>query len=178
MTTDTYYIFYYYWGFFICFLLFGHALWHLVPWPGTEPTSLALEARSVNHWTTRKWSRSVVSDFLCPMDCSLPGSSIHGIFQARVLEWGAISFSRGSSWLRDWTWVSHTVGRRLTVWAIRDLGPQEKSLYFIIFKYLLFSLCLAFFHLQEDHTTTFFDLSILTLGKGYIFSFPLLHREY
>ena len=35
---------------------------------------------------------------LCdPMDCSLPGSSIHGIFQARVLEWGAISFSRGSS---------------------------------------------------------------------------------
>ena len=35
---------------------------------------------------------------LCePMDCSLPGSSIHGIFQARVLEWVAISFSRGSS---------------------------------------------------------------------------------
>ena len=31
-----------------------------------------------------------------PMDCSLPGSSVHGIFQARVLEWGAISFSRGS----------------------------------------------------------------------------------
>ena len=35
---------------------------------------------------------------LCnPMDCSLPGSSVHGIFQARVLEWGVISFSRGSS---------------------------------------------------------------------------------
>ena len=35
---------------------------------------------------------------LCdPMDCSLPGSSIHGIFQARALEWGAIAFSRGSS---------------------------------------------------------------------------------
>ena len=32
-----------------------------------------------------------------PMDCSLPGSSVHGIFQARVLEWVAISFSRGSS---------------------------------------------------------------------------------
>ena len=32
-----------------------------------------------------------------PMDCSLPGPSIHGIFQARVLEWVAISFSRGSS---------------------------------------------------------------------------------
>ena len=40
-----------------------------------------------------KWSRSVVSDSSDPMDCSLPGSSVHGIFQARVLEWGAIAFS-------------------------------------------------------------------------------------
>ena len=39
---------------------------------------------------------------LCdPMDCNLPGSSVRGIFQARVLEWGAISFSRGSSQPRD-----------------------------------------------------------------------------
>ena len=44
---------------------------------------------------------------LCdPIDCSLPGSSVHGIFQARVLEWVAISFSRGSSRPRDRTWVS------------------------------------------------------------------------
>ena len=43
-----------------------------------------------------EWSRSVVS--LCdPMDCSLPGSSVHGILQARILKWVAISFSRGSS---------------------------------------------------------------------------------
>ena len=40
-----------------------------------------------------KWSRSVVSDSRDPMDCSLPGSPVHGIFQARVLEWGAIAFS-------------------------------------------------------------------------------------
>ena len=40
-----------------------------------------------------KWSHSVVSDSSDPMDCSLPGSSVHGIFQARVLEWGAIAFS-------------------------------------------------------------------------------------
>ena len=33
-----------------------------------------------------------------PMDCSLPGSSVHGIFQARVLEWGAIAFSGGVGW--------------------------------------------------------------------------------
>ena len=55
---------------------------------------------------------------LCdPMDCSLPGSSVHGIFQARVLEWVAISFSRGSSQPRDWTRVSRFAGRRFTVWA-------------------------------------------------------------
>ena len=53
-----------------------------------------------------------------PMDCSLPGSSIHEISQARILEWGAISFSR-SSWPRDWTQISCLVGRRFTVWATR-----------------------------------------------------------
>ena len=42
-----------------------------------------------------KWNRSVVSDSIDPMDCSPPGSSVHGIFQARVLEWGAIAFSAG-----------------------------------------------------------------------------------
>ena len=53
------------------------------------------------------------------MDCRLPGSSVHGIFQARGLEWVAISFSRGSSQPRDQTQVSHIVGRHFTVWAIR-----------------------------------------------------------
>ena len=43
-----------------------------------------------------KWSGSVMSNSSDPMDCSLPGSSIHGIFQAKVLEWGAIAFSEYS----------------------------------------------------------------------------------
>ena len=52
---------------------------------------------------------------LChPMDCSRPASSVHGIFQARILEWVAISFSRGSSRPRDPTWVSCTAGRFFT----------------------------------------------------------------
>ena len=46
-----------------------------------------------------------------PVDCSPPGSSVHGILQARMLEWGAISFSRGSSPPRDRTQVSCTAGR-------------------------------------------------------------------
>ena len=61
-----------------------------------------------------KWSCSVVSYSLAPMDCSLPGSSVHGIFQARVLEWVAISSSMGSSGPRDQTQVSCIAGRRFT----------------------------------------------------------------
>ena len=53
---------------------------------------------------------------LCdPMDCSRPGSSVHGILQARILEWVAISFSRGSSRLRDRTQVSCIAGRLFTL---------------------------------------------------------------
>ena len=55
-----------------------------------------------------------------PMDCSPPGSSIHEIFQAGILEWVAISFSRGSSWPRDWTVVSCTAGRFFIDWATRE----------------------------------------------------------
>ena len=51
------------------------------------------------------------------MDCSRPGSSAHGISQARALEWVAIPFSRGSSWPRDWTWVCCISGRFFTLWA-------------------------------------------------------------
>ena len=46
-------------------------------------------------------SCSVVSNSLSPMDCGLPGSSVHGILQARILEWVAVPFSRGSSQSRD-----------------------------------------------------------------------------
>ena len=49
------------------------------------------------------------------MDCSLPGSSVHGILQARILEWAAILFFRGSSQPRDQTQVSTIVGRFFTV---------------------------------------------------------------
>ena len=65
----------------------------------------------------KSWSVSVTQSCppLCdPMDCSPPGSSVHGILQARILEWVAIPFSRGSSWTRDWTWVSFIAGRFFT----------------------------------------------------------------
>ena len=53
------------------------------------------------------------------MDCSPPGFSVHGISQTKVLEWVAISFSRGSSRPRDRTWVPCNVGRFFTDWATR-----------------------------------------------------------
>ena len=66
------------------------------------------------------YSLSPVWPFCDPMDCSQLGSSVHGILQARILEWVAISFSRGSSWPWDRTWVS-CIGRRvLYCWATRE----------------------------------------------------------
>ena len=74
--------------------------------------------------TKKKWQKYTESEsevaqscptLSDPMDCSLPGSSVHGIFQARILEWVAISFSTGSSQPRDRSQVSHIVGRRFTV---------------------------------------------------------------
>ena len=58
--------------------------------------------------------RSFVSNSCDPMDCSLPRSSVHGISQARILEWVAISFSRGSSQPRDQTCISCIMGRFFT----------------------------------------------------------------
>ena len=86
-------------------------LWH---WP-----SLGLEWKltfSSPVCVTLKWSEVAQSSpTLCnPVDCNLPGSSVHGILQARILEWVAISFSRGSSWPKDQTRVSHIAGRRST----------------------------------------------------------------
>ena len=58
---------------------------------------------------------------LCdPMGCSPSRSSVHGIFQARILEWVAISFSRGSSWPQDRTQVSCIRGRLFTIWPMRE----------------------------------------------------------
>jgi len=74
-----------------------------------------------------------------PMDCSLPGSSVHGILQARILEWVAIPFSRESSRLRDWTRVSCTADRFFTVWATKEEKMSWFELNFVD-KYIFFTL--------------------------------------
>ena len=67
------------------------------------------------------------------VDCSPLGSSVHGILQARIVEWVAIPFSRGSSWLRDWTQVSCTGRQILYKWATREALSTVQAIH----KYLL-----------------------------------------
>ena len=61
------------------------------------------------------------------MDCSLPGSSVHGILQARIVEWVAMPSSRGSSQHRGWTWISRTAGRFFTIWTTREAWRRSKN---------------------------------------------------
>ena len=67
-----------------------------------------------------------------PMDCSLPGSSVHEILQARILEWVAVSFSRGSSPPRDGTCISYVfcIGRRVLYYSI-TWEAQDNTYIFI-----------------------------------------------
>ena len=64
---------------------------------------------------TESESHSVLSDSLQPLDYT-----VHGILQARILEWIAFPFYRGSSQLRDWTQVFCIAGRFFTSWATRE----------------------------------------------------------
>ena len=65
------------------------------------------------------------------MDCSPPGSSVHGISQAKILEWVAVPFTRGSSWPRDWTCTSCIAGGILITEPpsnpIKLHGPQQSK---------------------------------------------------
>ena len=89
-------------------------------------------------------SLGFMSNSLNPMDCSLPGSSVHGILQAKILEWLAISFSRGSSRPRDRTQVSCIVGRHFTVWATKLNWIQKIKLLIKSTTVQLYSICLYF----------------------------------
>ena len=86
--------------------------------------------KSENKLSEREVAKSCLTLCNC-MDCSLPGSTVFGVFQARILECVAISFSRRSSWPRDWTRVSGIIGRRFTVWATRyyfvNKGPSSQN---------------------------------------------------
>ena len=87
-------------------------------------SSPGIQQGDIHYLRSVRVSHSVMSDSLWPpMDYRSPGSSVHGILQARILEWVAISFSRGSSWPKDRTWVSCIAGWFFTIWAIGKSQP-------------------------------------------------------
>ena len=88
---------------------------------------------------------------LCdPMDSSLSGSSVHGIFQARILEWVVIPFFRESSQPRSWSQVSRIAGRFFTIWASREAPTcicECVYTYVYVYMYIMSSLSI---HLLMD----------------------------
>ena len=101
-----------------------------LPNSGIELQVSCIAVRRFTIWATREAqmiseSESEVAQScptLCdPVDCSLLASFVHGILHPRILEWVAISFSRGSSRPRDRTQVSHIAGRCFNLWATREV---------------------------------------------------------
>ena len=99
------------------------------------------------------------------MDCRPPGSSVHGILQARILEWVAIPYSRGSSRPRDQTWISHIAGRFFTIWATRE---AHHLTYFLHIYFESMSVCVCVWPLKF-YSLHKFDLSnsIINSAKSF-----------
>ena len=97
--------------------------------PGTKCLTIANSFHPHNNFESEI---AQLCQTLCnPMDCSPPASSVHGILQARILEWVAISFSRGSSRPRDRIQVSHIA---FTLWTTREAHNSfMRSLLFTIY---------------------------------------------
>ena len=124
------------WALFVAEILLGGFWWgHELCWRGFSArqrrvscgwhplsfkTSFTLHRLALPYGESESEAAQSCPTLCDPMDYSLPGSSIHGIFQARILEWVAISFRRYSP-PRDRTRVSHTIGRCFTVWATREV---------------------------------------------------------
>ena len=103
-------------GLAYCVWIRSQALWKALDW------GICLGKKKVQVLVTQSCLT------LCnSIDYSPPGSSVHGVLQARILEWVAISFSRGSSQPRDRTWVSYIAGRFFTIWATGDTFVYSSS---------------------------------------------------
>ena len=89
---------------------------------GDFSLSMAMKLKAL----VTQWS----STFWVLVNCSLPGSSVHGILQARIMEWVTIPFSRGSSQLRDRT--QGIAGRFFTIWATREALYDYNAIHMVI----------------------------------------------
>ena len=92
--------------------------------------SSSSSSSKVSEWVNEWKSLSCVQLFATPWthrQRTPPISSVHGILQARILEWVAIFFFRGSSQPRDWTWVSCIIDRFFTIQATREAQPPKAT---------------------------------------------------
>ena len=94
--------------------------------------------KKLTHWVLDVLSIQSRLTLCDPRDCSPPGSSVHGIIQARILEWVAIFFSRGSSWRREQTCVS-CIGR----WILYQWATWEVSLSLSLSLYIYMCVCVS-----------------------------------
>ena len=146
---------------------------------------LKLRGNSVNFSTLRNFS--VVSSvcvcvFVCvshsvatlcnPINCSPLGSSVHGILQARVLEWVAMPFSRGSSQPKDRTWVSCIESRFFTIWATWESRRSREVLRWWV---LLLPLC---YFLSQIHQESFHRSKGMSRVSGVSFWLDSLWKCY
>ena len=106
----------------------GVTVWKFLSCNVKSSRELLYNIGTIINDTVSEWVKVAQScPTLCdPMDSRPPGSSLHGILQARILDWVAIPFSRRSSWPRNQTWVSCIIGRFFTVWAT---GEAQTILY-------------------------------------------------
>ena len=115
--------------------------------------------------------------FWNPKNCSLPGSSVHGILQARILEWVAITFSRGFSQPRDQTQVSCSAGRFFTSWDTREVHVSLGVIMFAIPMRIWYTFHVCTFQcvcpLIPSCNTYGLTWVSLTLGVGYLFTAAL-----
>ena len=105
-------------------------------------------------WHVRGCSVTQSCPTLCdPMDWSLPDSSVHGIFQAGILEWIAISFSRESSWPRNRNCVSCTAGRFISTEPKTNIFPKSTSL----LKRCVSEVKFLYFHFYDNRDNCILD---------------------
>ena len=105
------------------------------------------------------------------MDCSPPGSSVHGILQARILEWIAMPSSRGSSWSRNQTQVTQIEGRFFTVWATKEC--IYKSIIYL--PATLQSFCTLHPALSFHGIYNYLKFHLLSICLLFICLFPQIH---
>ena len=113
------------------------------------------------------------------MDCSLPDSSVHGILQARILEWVAIPFSKGSSWPRNQNWVSCMACKFFTISA------TSKYIWHLYIRGLLLSTtphisqyCCLVIHLKASaKSASFCNLSQLEMNHERMHFHPQMHQR-